>query len=115
VRCSARRLAGGGDGGCRVIGRCRTRHGQTDAHAEADGAACQGESGQRSLEFHILLSFLGVCRETTRPRQPWSLLRPRWEIAGYRAKADEVASDTSIATRFSGRDAPATTCSLVFG
>jgi hypothetical protein len=60
VRCSARRPAGGGDGRCRVIGRCRTRHGQADAHAEAEGAACQGESGERSPEFHIICPFL-VC------------------------------------------------------
>ena len=60
VRCSARRPAGGGNSGCRVIGRCRTRHGEADAHAEAEGAACQGQGSERSPKFHIVCPFL-VC------------------------------------------------------
>ena len=62
-----------GDSGCRVIGRCRTRHGEADAHAEAEGAACQGEGSERSPEFHIVCPFLVCVARLPDHAKPWSL------------------------------------------
>jgi hypothetical protein len=107
VRCSARRPAGGGDTRRRVIGRCRTRHGQADAHAEAEGAACQGESGERSPEFHIICPFLvcvarppdranlGVCSDRG-GRLPGIARIGRLERGTERAEVDVVGGGQTV-------------------
>ena len=82
-----------------MIGRCRTRDGQADARAEAEGAACQGESGERSPKFHYHLSFLGVCVARPPDHANLGVCLDRGERLAGRAKANKVASDSRKAIR----------------